>query len=33
VLDKLTPKWEIAEYATARNEDNQDVYVLRKPAG
>ncbi|MBJ7353562.1 MAG: class I SAM-dependent methyltransferase [Thermoleophilaceae bacterium] len=32
VLDKLTPKWEVAEYATARNEDNQDVYVLRKPA-
>jgi SAM-dependent methyltransferase len=32
MLDKLTPKWEIAEYATARNENNQDVYVLRKPA-
>lgn len=31
VLDKLTPKWEVAEYATARNEENQDVYVLRKP--
>ena len=31
MLDNLTPKWEIVEYATARNEDNQDVYVLRKP--
>ena len=32
MLDQLTPKWEFAEYGTARNEDNQDVYVLRKPA-
>jgi SAM-dependent methyltransferase len=31
MLDNLCPKWEIAEYATARNEGNQDVYVLRKP--
>jgi SAM-dependent methyltransferase len=31
MLDKLTPKWEIVEYATGRNEDNQDLYVLRKP--
>jgi SAM-dependent methyltransferase len=32
MLDNLTPKWELVEYASARNEDNQDVYVLRKPA-
>ncbi|MFY9487733.1 MAG: methyltransferase domain-containing protein [Solirubrobacterales bacterium] len=32
MLDKLCPKWQIVEYATARNENNQDVYVLRKPA-
>lgn len=31
MLDRLTPKWEIVEYATGRNENNQDVYVLRKP--
>ena len=30
MLDNLTPKWEIVEYATGRNETNQDVYVLRK---
>lgn len=29
VLDQLTPKWQLVEYATARNESNQDVYVLR----
>jgi SAM-dependent methyltransferase len=32
MLDNLTPKWQLAEYATGRNEDNQDVYVLRKPS-
>lgn len=31
MLDHLCPKWQILEYATARNENNQDVYVLRKP--
>lgn len=30
VLDKLSPKWQVVEYATARNEGNQDVYVLRR---
>lgn len=30
MLDQLTPAWEFVEYATARNEDNQDVYVLRR---
>jgi SAM-dependent methyltransferase len=30
VLDKLAPKWQVVEYATARNEGNQDVYVLRR---
>lgn len=31
MLDNLTPDWEVVEYATARNERNQDVYVLRRP--
>ncbi|MFY9264164.1 MAG: class I SAM-dependent methyltransferase [Solirubrobacterales bacterium] len=31
MLDRLCPKWQVVEYATARNENNQDVYVLRKP--
>lgn len=30
MLDNLTPKWQVVEYATARNEKNQDVYVLRR---
>lgn len=32
MLEKLCPKWELVEYGRARNERNQDVYVLRKPA-
>lgn len=32
MLDNLKPKWQVAEYATGRNERNQDVYVLRKIA-
>lgn len=31
MLDKLCPKWEFVEFGRARNETNQDVYVLRKP--
>ncbi len=30
MLAKLTPQWQIVEYARARNENNQDVYVLRR---
>lgn len=32
MLDNLTPRWSVVEYATARNERNQDVYILRKNA-
>lgn len=32
LLDRLAPKWQVVEYATARNEGNQDVYVLRRSA-
>lgn len=32
MLRQLTPRWEIVEFATGRNDGNQDLYVLRKPA-
>jgi hypothetical protein len=30
MLLSLCPKWQVVEYASGRNEGNQDVYVLRK---
>lgn len=30
MLDALAPRWEIVEFARGRNEQNQDVFVLRK---
>lgn len=30
VLAKLCPRWQVLEFATGRNQENQDVYVLRR---
>jgi len=30
VLTKLLPRWQVLEFAAGRNQDNQDVYVLRR---
>lgn len=30
VLERLCPRWGVAEFAPARNEENQDVYVLER---
>lgn len=30
LLDKLTPRWRVLEFSVARNQENQDVYVLQR---
>ena len=30
VLERLCPRWRVAEFAAGRNEENQDVYVLER---